>query len=159
MKLHSFFITAFLFLAMTSGSYVSAEPACGDFLAMAGKKPAMLQYLGCSPGKSAQLHVLRARYRVAGRDAHAVEAFLVKETGMLPLSRVCCIWETLPKEGKRYGHIPHNQWPEGSSEAQDPMLANYKVDMGSGENLVSQRERWEAIDWFYVTVDLFLDAP
>ena len=37
-----------------------AGPACGDFLAMAGRKPDVLEFLGCEPGRDAQLPVLAA---------------------------------------------------------------------------------------------------
>ena len=46
-----------------------AGPACGDFLAMAGRRPDVLEFLGCEPGRDAQLPVLAARYRVRGADA------------------------------------------------------------------------------------------
>lgn len=157
MKLRLFFF--FLLFPLFCFGHASAQPACGDFLAMAEKKPPHLEYLDCVKSKNAQLHVLRARYRVTGKNAHEVEKYLVKETGMQPLSRVCCIWEPVPKEGKRYGHIPHNQWPEGSLQSRDTTLTHYEVSMGSGESLISQREKWGAIDWFYVDVELFLELP
>lgn len=43
-------------------------PACGDFLAMAGRKPDVLEFLGCEPGRDAQFPVLAAATGCA-RDA------------------------------------------------------------------------------------------
>lgn len=150
--------SVFLTLSFLLGK-ANAEPACGDFLAMSGKKPLHLEYRDCVEGKNAQLRVLRARYRVEGKYAHLVEAWLVNETGMQPLTRVCCIWESVPSGGKHYGHLPHNQWPEGSPQSKDTLMSQYEISMGSGESLISQREKWHAIEWFYVDVELFLDSP
>ena len=78
-------------------------PACGDFLAMAGRKPDVLEFLGCEPGRDAQLPVLAARYRVRGADAALVEDVLRRESGMRPLVFVCCRWE-MEKNGQgRFG--------------------------------------------------------
>ena len=67
--------------------------ACGDFLAMAGKKPDVLEFLGCERGRDAQISVLAARYRVRGADAALAEDVLRRESGMAPLVFVCCRWE------------------------------------------------------------------
>lgn len=159
MKPYRLCLSVFFGLFCLWSGNADANPVCGDFLAMAGKKPPHLEYRDCVEGKQAQIRVLRARYRVAGKYAHLVEEYLVKETGMQPLSHVCCLWESMPKDGKRYGHLPHSQWPKGSPESIDPILTRYEISMGSGESLVSQRENWEAIDWFYVDVELFLELP
>ena len=152
------FFFFFLFLLFFSWR-ISAQPICGDFLAMSEKKPPQLEYLDCTEGKDAQLRVWRARYRVAGRYARQVEDYLVKETGMQPLSHVCCIWEPIPMNGNRYGYIPHKQWPDGSPESRDTLLTYYEISMGSEESLINQREKWHAIDWFYVDVTFFLESP
>lgn len=131
------------------------EPACGDFLAEAGMKPAALDFVECAPDYHAQLRVLRAHYRVSGENAAAVEDFLVRETGMRPLSFVCCFWEPLPSEGSRFGYLPHEQWRNAGDERPD----RYEISMTSGETVYSARNEWDRIPAFHVTVDLFLEIP
>lgn len=154
--MRSFLMLVCLFLSWAVEPVAAGtEPVCGDFLAMAGKKTIHLEFMGCEPDKNAQLRVLRALYRVPGRDAIEVEKYLVAETGMKPLSFICCFWEPIPGEGGRYGYLPHDQWP-GSEDA---ILNQYEVSMASEETLHNTRAKWPQISWFHVSVTLFLETP
>jgi hypothetical protein len=129
-------------------SFGNAKPACGNFLKSLSKQPKDLLFLECKSGHSAQIKVLRARYRVAGVHAASVEDYFVKYTRMQRLEFLCCIWETVPdKAGNRYGHL-NSQFE-----------FDFEIDMGSGETLYNQRTDWNKINWFYVTVELPLESP
>ncbi len=108
---------------------------CGDLLARLGKKPPLARYAGCRAQPDRQGKPLRATYRVFGRDAAQVEAFLVRKLGMRPLDRVCCIWETRTLYFKDTGG------------------AVYSIVMGSEETLVHSRAQWHAIPVFEIVVE------
>lgn len=129
-------------------SYGSAKPQCENFLKAFAKQPKHLLFLECKSGHSAQIKVLRARYRVAGVHAASVENDLVKQTKMQRLKFVCCIWETVPdKAGNRYGHL------------KSQFEFDFEIDMGSGETVYNKRTDWNRIPWFYVSVELPLESP
>jgi hypothetical protein len=87
-------------------SYGSAKPQCGNFLKSLSKQPKDLLFLECKNGHSAQIKVLRARYRVTGIHAASVEQYFSQRTGMQKLVFLCCGWETVPnKAGNRYGYV------------------------------------------------------
>jgi hypothetical protein len=122
----------------------SSPPQCADFLRQAGFRHVALKYTGCSPGRSAQIRVLRATYEVSGRNAATVEAVLIKRYGMAKLKFNCCLWE--PKGGKQ-------GWFKGSRGY------GSSVSMGSGETVYSKRSDWPKINIFLVTVELALELP
>lgn len=137
-----------MMVAALASPVQAAEPVCGDFLARAGHKPAHLQFTGCEPGHSAQIRVLRATYRVAGRFAAGVETALIQTTGMPPLRFICCGWESPPDgQGVRYGRFPGSHG------------FDHEVHMHSEETLVDQRADWPAIGSFHVQVELPLESP
>ncbi|KRD46452.1 hypothetical protein ASE52_17490 [Acidovorax sp. Root275] len=124
------------------------QPAtrCADFLAAQRHKPPGLEWVGCTEGRDHQLRALIATYRVPGVQAAAVERYLVRRTGMAPLRFVCCGWE--PRSGQQGpGRLP--------GPAGQPM----RVDMHSGETLVTCRSDWSQIPWFEVRVTLPLESP
>jgi len=112
---------------------------CGDLLARMGKKPPLARYAGCRAQPDRQGKPLRATYRVSGRDAAQVEAFLVRALGMRPLERVCCIWETRTIYVKDAGG------------------AVYSIVMGSDETLVHNRAEWHAIPVFEIVVERYTE--
>jgi hypothetical protein len=129
-------------------SFGSAKPQCGNFLKLLSKQPKDLLFLECNNGHSAQIKVLRARYRVAGIHAASVENYFVKQTRMQRLKFLCCIWETVPdKAGNRYGYL------------KSQFEFDFEIDMGSGETLYNKRTDWNKINWFYLTVELPLESP
>lgn len=136
-------------------NYMFAEPLCGDYLQMIDAKPAHVEFLKCRQGKDAQLNVLFAMYRVAGIYAQRVESYFVRVSGMRPLSRVAAIWESVPKDGRRFGYLAHHLWPQISQDAANEFM----VEMGTGETLQSRRDQWKNIDWFYIRVTYFLESP
>ena len=120
---------------------------CGDFLAMLHRKPAGLQWTGCSEGHLSQLRALVATYRVPGAQAAAVERYLARHTGMARLHFVCCGWEPRARGTQ-----------EGAGRLPGPAEA-YRVDMASGETWVTRRGDWARIPWFEVRVTLPLESP
>jgi hypothetical protein len=129
-------------------SFGSAKPQCGNFLKLLAKQPKHLVFLECKNGYSAQIKVLRARYRVAGVQAASVERYFVQHTKMQKLVFLCCGWETVPnKAGNRYGYL------------KSQFEFDFEIDMGSGETLYNKRTAWNKIPWFYVTVQLPLESP
>lgn len=81
-----------------TGAKVSGNVAqgCGDLLARLGRKPTGAHYTGCKSFPKVQAAPVRATYDVAGRDAAAVEAYLIRTTGLNPLKRSCCQWDSAP---------------------------------------------------------------
>lgn len=139
------------FLVMGAAAQAMAGPEdvmtarCADFLALAGKKPSQLEFLGCAQSRERQLRVLRASYRVRGGDAALVEDSLRRDTGLPPLVFVCCRWE-LEKGGRGSFALPGAQ-------------SSCRVNMGSGDTEYFRREEWLLIPWFYVSVTLDLEQP
>lgn len=133
-------------------------PACGDFLAMAGRKPDVLEFLGCAPVRDAQLPVLAPRYRVRGADAALVEDVLRRESGMAPLVYVCCRWE-MKKNGQGRFSFRRPGLPRESAQADGGLPGTYRVRMGSGDTEYYERSEWLLIPWFYVTVLPDLERP
>lgn len=131
---------------------------CGDFLTMAGKKPGVLEFLGCEPDRDAQVRVLAARYRVRGADAALVEDALRRESGMHPLVFVCCRWE-MEKNGQGRFGFRQPGLSRASAQADGGLLGTYRVRMGSGDTEYYERSEWLLIPWFYVTVLLDLEMP
>ena len=129
---------------------VWGQPAtpCGDFLAAQQRKPPGLEWVGCTEGHDHQLRALIATYRVPGTQAAAVERYLVRHTGMAPLRFVCCGWE--PRV--RHGQPGQGQLPGRAGIAM-------RVDMHSGETLITRRSGWPQIPWFEVRVTLPLELP
>ncbi|OLF55262.1 DUF4952 domain-containing protein [Pseudomonas chlororaphis] len=123
-------------------SSLLAAPACGDFLARIGHKPAFIEFLECHAEPELQTRPLRATYRLAGRDAQAAETYLAQQFQMPPLRRSCCIWEAPPG----FYRDPRSQ-------------LGYRVSMGSAQTLVDRRDAWADIDYFYLTLDLDTEEP
>ncbi len=132
--------------------------ACGDFLNMAGKKPDVLEFLGCERDRDAQISVLAARYRVRGADAALAEDVLRRESGMAPLVFVRCRWE-MRKFGQGSFSFRQPGLSAARAEADGGLLSVYRVRMGSGDTEYYQRDEWLLIPWFYVTVLLDLERP
>jgi hypothetical protein len=140
-------ITMVLTVASLLAGSARAEPACGDFLRSAGRKPARVEFVDCRPGHVGQVRALVATYRVSGDRAAAVESYLRRHTKMARLKRTCCTWEPDARGDPRYGSLP--------SRTDYP----YEISMGTEENLVSRREDWKQIPWFIISVTLPLESP
>jgi|GEM_PF-1303837 len=127
----------------------SSAPQCADFLQKLGKKPAPLIFLGCKPAMDAQIHTLLASYKIKGSEAAQIERYLILHTRMQPLHRACCVWENRnsPEHGR------------GSGQLNSHTEFNYRISMGTNENLINDRKDWAKIDWFYVSVELALESP
>lgn len=131
---------------------------CGDFLAMAGKKPQALEFLGCAEGREHQLRALIANYRVRGADAALAHDSLRRDVGLPPLVFACCRWETAHGGQGRFS-FRQPGLPAARAAADDGLLTRYSVRMGSGDTLRYEREEWLLIPWFYVNVTLNLETP
>ncbi|MDW7600924.1 MULTISPECIES: DUF4952 domain-containing protein [Stenotrophomonas maltophilia group] len=59
---------------------------CQDFLQAMGRKPAGLEYSGCSQDDASCIKPMQAHYRVPGAQAVKVEAYL-RETFVMPVLR------------------------------------------------------------------------
>ena len=131
------------FTLLAPGRTALAGPApslgCTDFLARMHRKPPHLVFVGCRPLPDQQGRPLRATYRVEGRHAAGVEAFLVRATGLAPLRRSCCQWDAPPRWfTDRVGH-------------------SFELTMVSDETIAARRAQWTLIRSFQVTVDAFTE--
>lgn len=148
-----FFKGIWLFILLTVMSFVSqaAETvSCGDLLSQFNKKPAIVEYQSCEILTDLQGKPMIATYKVTGDKAATVEGYLVKVFDMPALKFICCGWEpveNLPdKSIKLNGHYS------------DPKTGIfYSIAMGSGETLVSDRQNWSEIPYFYIKVKTFTD--
>jgi Domian of unknown function (DUF4952) len=114
-------------------------------------KPTQLTFLSCQAIQGAQIRSLEARYQVTGKDAALVEAFLQQKFQMSPLRFVCCGWE--PGKREQDSRLPR------LGQYRDQQGYNYQITMHSGETLVTQRQDWAKIPFFYVKVTKFLEDP
>ncbi len=154
MKTLSFLICCFLSVCVVSAqakakvAVVEKNLTCGDFLSKIGMRPKDLEFVDCKDTHDAQIHVFEAHYRVAGMKAHRVETYLTKISGMPQLRHVCCVWESTTTKTQI---ITHGVIGLGNFA--------YSVEMGTGETVVSDREHWREIDYFYITVTQPLELP
>ncbi len=118
------------------------DTVCQDFLQAMGKKPAELEYVGCTQDDASYLQPMEARYRVSGASAARIEAYLQQTFGMPSLTYVCCGWSN----GAPYF------W------RQQPGSVNYQIGMGV-ESLHHPRGQWSAIPYFAVTVAVNRKSP
>ncbi|HDS1124260.1 TPA: DUF4952 domain-containing protein [Stenotrophomonas maltophilia] len=118
------------------------DTPCQDFLQAMGRKPAGLEYVGCSQDDASYIKPMEAHYRVAGARAEQVEAYLHAMFGMPMLRYTCCGWSN----GAPY------TWREG------PDAVRYRIGMGV-ESLPHQRSEWRRIEAFNVTVEVLRQSP
>lgn len=118
------------------------DTPCQDFLQAMGRKPAGLEYVGCSQDDASYIKPLEAHYRVAGARAEQVEAYLHATFGMPMLRYTCCGWSN----GAPY------TWREGAD------TVRYQIGMGV-ESLPHQRSEWRRIEAFNVTVEVTRESP
>ena len=102
---------------------LSTHKLCGDLLEIYAEKPKNLIFKQCKRVESSQT-LVEAHYEVSGKNAKAVEDFLVKNYGMGKLQWVCCGWESRGK----YGGFEHKNLTKI-----DPYLSGIITMGGSGE--------------------------
>ncbi|HLP91081.1 MAG TPA: DUF4952 domain-containing protein [Nostocaceae cyanobacterium] len=129
---------------------LKAQITCKDFLLEFGDKPQELEFLECKNSKNVGLDALEARYRVSGKDAAKVESLLQQKFQMSKLKFLCCGWESIfvTKNGSN---------TPGKGYYTDNYGYRYTIDMHSEETLVNERENWQNIPYFYITVTAFLE--
>ncbi len=115
---------------------------CQDFLQAMGRKPAGLEYGGCSQDDASYIKPMQAHYRVPGAQAVKVEAYLRETFGMPALRYVCCGWSN----GAPY------YWRDGAD------AVRYQIGMGV-ESLPHARSEWHRIEAFNVTVEVLRQSP
>jgi hypothetical protein len=115
---------------------------CQDFLQAMGRKPAGLEYSGCSQDDASCIKPMQAHYRVPGTQAVKVEAYLRETFGMPALRYACCGWSN----GAPY------YWRDG------PDAVRYQIGMGV-ESLPHERGDWHRIEAFIVTVEVLRQGP
>jgi len=99
------------------------EFLCGDLLKFYAKKPKTLEFISCEKVSNSQT-IVRATYRVSGKNSKEVEDFFVNNYGMGKLKWACCGWES---QGK-YGNFEHKELTKI-----DPFLSGIITMNGSGE--------------------------
>lgn len=122
------------------GSFNSKEDACGDLLTKYAQKPKQLEFLSCKKGFGQV--VLKARYRVKGKNAATVAKFLQQHYKMGKLKFVCCGWET--------GSVTFAK----TILQEDGSNRFYSVIMYSSETLINKQVRWSDIPYFYVEAQI-----
>lgn len=130
-----------------SASARSGPPLCADFLAKLGQKPKNLEFIGCKPVRLYGVAALQSDYRVKGAFAGPVEAHLVRTAGMPRLRFICCGWESVPPDVRA-------QRTYGTYQAGE---RSYAISMTSQETMINQRSALHRVDYFAVTVLLYLD--
>ena len=130
----------------------AAQLSCSQVIQEFDRFPKSLELIECKPAKSSQLKTLKARYRVEGDRATAVEKFLHREYGLPALRFICCGWSGMT--GSENGQPTH-----GRAVYEDANANYYEIRMMSAETLITDRQQWSDIPWFYVTVTAFLEMP
>lgn len=142
MSLSRYFRLLLPLLLLVTAGCVKAQPACQDFLAALGDKPAFIQFLGCEQETDSQGRPFTASYRVNGSEAGAAEKYLQSTFGMNRLERHCCVWESGP------GFYRDEKTGIG-----------YALSMASEETTVSDRASWDELPFFYITVSAYAEDP
>jgi Domian of unknown function (DUF4952) len=125
----------------------TGPPLCTDFLAKLNQKPKNLEFIGCKPVRLFGTSALQSDYRVKGAFAGPIEGHLVRTAGMPRLRFICCGWESVPVDVR--AQRTHGAYTAGER--------SYAVSMASQETLVRQRNALHRVDYFWVTVVLYLD--
>jgi len=82
----------YIFILLAFFSYTNTPIECADLLEKYAEKPAQLTFIACKIGTGQT--VLEAKYIVEGKDAKAVEDFLVARYGLGEMTFTCCGWES-----------------------------------------------------------------
>lgn len=125
---------------------VSNTPECVDFLSKWKLNHNKITYSGCMVEPESKIQPkLMATYEVTGKDAKAVEKYLVERFGMKKLVFVCCGWS--PK-AKNSSGIPLDYLGQGTYT--DSQFINpFTISLSSGE---TTEKNWNKIK-FKVTVE------
>jgi Domian of unknown function (DUF4952) len=127
----------------------AGPPLCADFLAKLGQKPKNLEFIGCKPVRLYGVSALQSDYRVKGVFAGPIEGHLVRTAGMPRLRFICCGWESVPTDVR--AQRTYGTYLAGGR--------SYAVSMASQETLINQRNALHRVDYFAVTVVLYLQEP
>jgi hypothetical protein len=138
----------YLFLLFAFFAYRNTPLESVDLLEKYADKPANLTFVACKAGTGQT--VLEAEYMVLGKDAKAVEDFLVKQYGLGEMTFTCCGWES--KDGKN-GSIENaelkQQYPNYVLDVS--MYGNAEIADENGD-VYLERDRDNIV--FYVKVKL-----
>ena len=122
---------------------------CSDFLSDLNRKPRAVEFVACQKTVKSGVAALEARYRLAGANAAAVEAYFVTTARMPRLRFICCGWETVPRN-------PKSQPLAGIYHHKGDRI---EISMGSGEVTLNRRDQWREISSFYVVATRYLETP
>lgn len=117
------------------------DTPCQDFLQAIGRKPAGLEYVGCTQDDVYYIKPMQAIPRCR-RPRRAGRRYLHATFGMPVLRYTCCGWSN----GGPY------TWREGAD------TVRYQIGMGV-ESLPHERAEWRRIEAFNVTVEVFRQSP
>lgn len=132
------FLVAGLFMSQLFVNQLdSLAIPCGDLLEEYAERPDQLDFISCEHGEFQT--IVKATYRVKGKDAKDVEKFLVEHYGMGKLIRRCEGWEI-----KDYGYIKNDRILEYNKE----YVCVVKM-YGLGSSL-----DWSKIPYFRVEVEI-----
>ncbi|UYZ83275.1 DUF4952 domain-containing protein [Entomomonas sp. E2T0] len=130
----------------SSNQNKSVSSQCDDFLAIFNHKPNNLVFQYCEVKHDKQAKPAVATYKVTGEQAAVIEQYLIKNFDMPSLYFVCCIWEPIDK-------IRKAGYSKNEGEYKDPKTnITYYITMGSDETLVTKRQNWSEIPFFWVDV-------
>jgi hypothetical protein len=118
----------------------AADAACADFLAKLQKKPAHLKYVSCKHHTGSEGDSWIAEYRVRGTYATEVEESLVRNFGLVRLTKSCCQWD-------------------GPAADYAQADAHYEINMSSDQDsssvVTTGRSDWHKLPYFHVTVQYY----
>ena len=131
----------------------TTEISCGDILSTYAKKPNDLKFIKCERPKNGQT-IIKATYRVKGKQSKGVENFLIENYGMGKLKWTCCGWDN----GGKYGGFEHSEFKKIDKYcyATVSMFASGEVEnknKPAGVKLETDRNK---IDYFTVIVELVI---
>lgn len=122
------------------------KDSCGDLLKQFAKKPRHLEFIDCNKGE--EQTIFKANYRVQGKNAALVEKFLIESYKMDRLKFICCGWQ--PEIGKL------TMVKKSDYIANKGINIGYFIRMYSSETLIVNRNDWNKIPYFYVTVEVIM---
>ena len=131
----------------------TTEISCGDILSTYVKKPNDLEFIKCERPKNSQT-IIKATYRVNGKESKRIEDFLIENYGMGELKWTCCGWDN----GGKYGSFEHSEFKKIDKycSATVSMFASREIEDDNKLTEVKLEFDRNKIDYFTVIVELVI---
>ena len=131
----------------------NVQVSCKDILSTYAEKPNGLEFIKCEKPKNSQT-IIKATYRVNGKQSKEIEDFLVENYGMGELKWACCGWDNAGK----FGTFEHSEFKkiDAYCHATISMYASGEVEDENEPTGIKLETDRNKIDYFTVIVKLVI---